>query len=86
MPLTDFTLIITILCRKIKQKKYSVSKGGPAPGKSTIMKEIGEYFIDNGEDVDFLWCSSDPDSLDGVVIKNRKRCCGGWNSSSYRGS
>ena len=54
-----------------KAEKIFCLKGGPGTGKSTIMKEIGEYFIDNGEDVDFLWCSSDPDSLDGVVIKNR---------------
>ena len=50
-----------------KAEKIFCLKGGPGTGKSTIMKEIGEYFIDNGEDVDFLWCSSDPDSLDGVV-------------------
>ena len=54
-----------------KAEKIFCLKGGPGTGKSTIMKEIGEYFIDNGEDVDFLWCSSDPDSLDGVVIKSR---------------
>lgn len=54
-----------------KAEKIFCLKGGPGTGKSTIMKVIGEHFIDNGEDVDFLWCSSDPDSLDGVVIRDR---------------
>lgn len=47
-------------------------KGGPGVGKSTFMKKIGEHFIEKGEDVDFLWCSSDPGSLDGIVLKKRK--------------
>lgn len=54
-----------------KAEKIFCLKGGPGTGKSTIMKAIGEHFIDKGEDVDFLWCSSDPDSLDGVVIRDR---------------
>ncbi len=47
-------------------------KGGPGVGKSTFMKKIGEHFVEQGEDVDFLWCSSDPGSLDGIVLKMRK--------------
>lgn len=47
-------------------------KGGPGTGKSTFMKKIGEYFLDKGEDIDFLHCSADENSLDGVVLKNRK--------------
>ena len=39
-------------------------KGGPGVGKSTFMRKIGEHFVEKGEDVDFLWCSSDPGSLD----------------------
>ena len=47
-------------------------KGGPGVGKSTFMRKIGEHFAEKGEDVDFLWCSSDPGSLDGIVLKERK--------------
>lgn len=47
-------------------------KGGPGVGKSTFMRNIGEYYLEKGEDVDFLHCSSDPESLDGVVLKERK--------------
>jgi len=47
-------------------------KGGPGTGKSTFMKKIGEKFAEMGEDVDFLHCSADEDSLDGIVLKNRR--------------
>jgi hypothetical protein len=47
-------------------------KGGPGTGKSTFMKKIGEYFSEKGEDIDFLHCSADENSLDGIVIKNKK--------------
>ena len=47
-------------------------KGGPGTGKSTFMKKIGERFAEMGEDVDFLHCSADEDSLDGIVLKNRR--------------
>lgn len=47
-------------------------KGGPGVGKSTFMRKIGDHFAGEGEDVDFMWCSSDPDSLDGVVLKQKK--------------
>ena len=47
-------------------------KGGPGVGKSTFMRKIGEHFLDQGEDLDYMWCSSDPSSLDGIVLKNKK--------------
>ena len=47
-------------------------KGGPGVGKSTFMKKLGEYFLEQGEGVDFLHCSSDPNSLDGVVLRERR--------------
>ena len=47
-------------------------KGGPGTGKSTFMRKIGERFAEMGEDVDFLHCSADDGSLDGVVLKNRR--------------
>ena len=46
-------------------------KGGPGTGKSTLMKEIGSYFAAKGEQIEFMWCSSDPVSLDGLVLKDR---------------
>ncbi len=43
-------------------------KGGPGVGKSTFMKRVGQDMIDKGFNVELMHCSSDPDSLDGVVI------------------
>ena len=45
-----------------------VIKGGPGVGKSSFMKNIGEELLNMGFDVEMHCCSSDNDSLDGVVI------------------
>ena len=45
-----------------------VLKGGPGVGKSTFMKYIGRRAEEAGEDVEYIWCSGDPDSLDGVLL------------------
>lgn len=47
-----------------------ILKGGPGTGKSTIMKKIGNYFENKGYFVEYFYCSSDDNSLDGVKIKN----------------
>lgn len=49
-----------------------VLKGGPGVGKNTFMREIGKTMERAGTPVEYLWCSGDPDSLDGVV---RSRLC-----------
>lgn len=54
-----------------KAEKIICIKGGPGVGKSTLMRQTGNYFLEKGEDVDFFWCSSDPDSLDGILLKDR---------------
>ena len=45
-----------------------VLKGGPGVGKNTFMREIGRSMEQAGTPVEYLWCSGDPDSLDGVVM------------------
>ena len=45
-----------------------VLKGGPGVGKATFMREIGRGMEQAGTAVEYLWCSGDPDSLDGVVL------------------
>ncbi|MDD4389643.1 MAG: hypothetical protein PHW03_02450 [Eubacteriales bacterium] len=35
------------------------------------MRKIAEEFASQGENIDFLMCSSDPDSLDGIILKER---------------
>ncbi|NLG81468.1 MAG: ATPase [Bacilli bacterium] len=47
-------------------------KGGPGVGKSTFMKKVGTYFSDLGYDVEYVHCSSDPQSLDIVYLPQLK--------------
>ncbi|MDD3269958.1 MAG: PRK06851 family protein [Syntrophomonadaceae bacterium] len=51
-----------------------VLKGGPGVGKSTFMKKLGEDFAAAGFDIEYHWCSSDNESLDGVVIGHQQFC------------
>ena len=53
---------------------FMVLKGGPGVGKNTFMREIGRTMEEAGMDVEYLWCSGDPDSLDGVMLPQLK--CG----------
>ena len=50
-----------------KAKKIICIKGGPGTGKSTLMKMAARKYWDT-YDVELFHCSSDPDSLDGVVV------------------
>lgn len=45
-----------------------VLKGGPGCGKSTFMKKLRETARQLGADTESYLCSSDPDSLDGLLI------------------
>ena len=45
-----------------------VLKGGPGCGKSTFMRAMGRAAEERGLDVEYVLCSGDPDSLDGVYI------------------
>ena len=49
-------------------ERIFVIKGGPGTGKSTFMKNIAEEFLNEGYQIEYHWCSSDNDSLDGIVI------------------
>ena len=49
-----------------------IIKGGPGLGKSTFMRQIGDFMMEKGYDVEYFHCSSDPGSLDGVVIPSIK--------------
>ncbi len=51
-----------------KIDKLFIIKGGPGTGKSTLMKKISNNFLKRC-DVTNIFCSSDPASLDGVIIK-----------------
>lgn len=46
----------------------TIIKGGSGCGKSTFMRAIGRAAEEKGLDVQYILCSSDPDSLDGVLL------------------
>lgn len=48
-----------------------ILKGGPGTGKSTIMKKLSSYATSNNLFSEIFRCSSDPASLDGVIIENQ---------------
>ncbi|WLD93272.1 PRK06851 family protein [Alkalihalobacillus sp. AL-G] len=45
-----------------------ILKGGPGTGKSTLMKEIGDAWNENGFDIEYLHCASDNQSIDGFIL------------------
>lgn len=49
-----------------------IIKGGPGTGKSSLLKRIGAKALDKGLTVDLCPCSSDPDSLDGLILPQLK--------------
>lgn len=49
--------------------KIFILKGGPGTGKSTMMKKVGLIYNNMNYDVEYIHCSSDVDSLDGVIIR-----------------
>lgn len=46
---------------------YAV-KGGPGTGKSRFLRDVAEYAEALGWESEYIYCSSDPNSLDGVVL------------------
>lgn len=49
-------------------EKIFILKGGPGNGKSSLMKRIGKTFEEDNV-VEYIHCSSDADSLDGVIVR-----------------
>lgn len=47
---------------------FMILKGGPGVGKNTFMREVGRTMEEAGTPVEYLRCSGDPDSLDGVIL------------------
>ncbi len=53
-----------------------IIKGGPGTGKSTFMKRYAHTAEESGCEVEYYYCSSDPSSLDGVLIFGKERTVG----------
>jgi hypothetical protein len=55
-----------------KDRRLFILKGGPGVGKSSFVKEIAEVFSGKGYSIEYLHCSGDGDSLDGITIPKLK--------------
>lgn len=51
---------------------YAV-KGGPGTGKSRFLRDVAGYAQKEGFVCEYVYCSSDPDSLDGVILQKGAR-------------
>ena len=49
-------------------------KGGPGTGKSRFMRDVAEYARKRQWHVEYVYCSSDADSLDGVILSLEDFC------------
>lgn len=49
-----------------------ILKGGPGVGKSSFMKKFVARIIKKGYEIEYIHCSSDNDSLDGILIPKLK--------------
>lgn len=70
-PLGFFSYYNNILGQREANRIICI-KGGPGTGKSTFMKKTAEYFAAQNEDIDYLHCSADADSIDGIVFRNMR--------------
>ncbi len=55
-----------------KNCRMYIIKGGPGTGKSTLMKKLYEKCKENYVSTERVFCSSDPKSLDGLIISDLK--------------
>ena len=67
-----FQSLFDRFCAPENYRDLLVLKGGPGAGKSTMMRKIGAAMEERGEQVEYLYCSGDPQSLDGVHIPRIK--------------
>lgn len=51
--------------------KVVLLKGGPGTGKSSLLKRVASFAREHGFDCELWYCSGDPQSLDGVYIKDK---------------
>ena len=52
------------------EKRYLIW-GGPGTGKSSFLRRVAEGAEARGAEVEYYRCSSDPDSLDGIILNGK---------------
>ena len=68
-----FTAYLDELYNPHKNGFAYIIKGGAGTGKSTLMKKIYYILTDKGIPSECIFCSSDPDSLDAIIVP--ELCC-----------
>ena len=54
-------------------ERIYVIKGGPGTGKSSLMRALAKEHGEKVDEIEEIYCSSDPHSLDGVIIKHENK-------------
>ena len=49
-------------------------KGGPGTGKSRFMRDVASVAKDLSVHIEYIYCSSDPSSLDGIILNGTDEC------------
>lgn len=66
-PLGFFSLYDQLIDLETAARVY-ILKGGPGCGKSTLMRQVAADVEASGKRAEYILCSGDPDSLDGVIF------------------
>ncbi len=66
-----FISLFKNLCDEKTDYNTSLIKAGPGCGKSTFMKKVGLKIANKGLSTEFIHCSADPNSLDGVICREK---------------
>ena len=69
-----FFSLFDSLTPKIEGQYTFMIKGGPGTGKSSFMRLIAEEIESKDIGCERIFCSSDPDSLDGIIIPSLRVC------------
>lgn len=64
-------------------KRRYIIKGGPGTGKSSFMRRVARIAEERGRRVEYFRCSSDPESLDGIIIDGETAFMDGTAPHTY---
>lgn len=60
------------IVRPEEADRIYILKGGPGVGKSSFMKRLAKFFYEKGADIEYIHCSTDYNSLDGIYLPKYK--------------
>ena len=69
---TGFYSLYDQLLDPAEAEDILILKGGPGCGKSTLMRRVAQKAEERGLLVEYIPCSGDPDSLDAIVLPERR--------------